>query len=150
MKIYKDQGAYHAKVPTLTKGEPYLHQSFKNRPDAYQWQNIEGVKLWGWRRWLLILEGGTRKLRSMTSSVTVRPVTDTYTLSTGELIEYFSYQVRWRESGRERTKHFNPNKYDSSKEAEHEANLYAAHKRAEITGGELHLPPFIQFDLSEV
>lgn len=147
MKIYKHQGLYHAKVPALTKEEPYLHQSFSCRWDACNWQHVEGIKLWGWCRWLLILEGGTRKLRSMTSSVTVRPVTDTYTLSTGEVIEYSSYQVRWRENGREKTKHFNPNKYDSSKEAEHEANLYASHKRAEITGGELHLPEFIKFDI---
>ncbi|MGF1756641.1 hypothetical protein L4D76_01575 [Photobacterium sagamiensis] len=80
-------------------------------------------------------------MRSLSHSVTVKPVDQPNEQPDGSIIEYTSFVVRWYEDDLvETTKWFGPKRWGTLEKAEIAAHQFAAKKRAEHTGGELHLP----------
>lgn len=114
---------------------------------AASWQLSKGCDIWGATRFLKYLGGEitSQQLRGNLHSVSVSPA---YTQSRDKTIKYKYIRVEWRDKDKKSLcRSFSKRKYGNLVDAEHEATIFAAHKRAELTGGELHLPPF-EFDLS--
>ncbi|MDX1300945.1 hypothetical protein [Photobacterium sp.] len=148
--VIPDKNAVHAfygRVPCVDKNEGYktCYFSSSNYSSPYdaasKWVNKVGVEIWGLTRWLMIKEGKLRRMRSLSHSVTVKPVVQHNHQPDGSIVGYTSFVVRWYDDDLvETTKWFGPKRWRTLEKAEIAAHRFAAKKRAEHTGGELHLP----------
>ena len=114
---------------------------------ATKWQLDTGVNVWGETRFLKYLAGEvtSQNLRGELHSVSVY---EAYTSSKDKMTKYKYIRVEWRDRNkRGQCRSFSKRKFGCLLVAEHNATIFAAYKRAELTGGELNLPDF-KFDLS--
>ncbi|MEO9497664.1 MAG: hypothetical protein ABJG42_24535 [Vibrio splendidus] len=142
MKIIYTQSRYRACVPQPNKDDGYITQHFPTYKEAVIWQNKIGIMEWGYRRWILILEGKLTRMRKRGHSVNVNATVESYELSTGSIVEYKAFRVYWRERGIARAKQFSHRGWGTLYNAEVEANLFAAKLRAVHIGSDLNLPHF--------
>lgn len=141
-------GGVRARVPKIKEG--YEQKFFGKREhknpeaEAEKWVTARGLDIWGEHRWRMISQHGRlKRMRTYDHAVSVLLKHTRYERKGGEIAEYPYFIVSWYEADAvtELAKCFNPSNYlGSMEQAEHEANLFAAKKRAELTGGELHLP----------
>ena len=139
--IYQDKkGVWFACVPKLSKDDGYKVKGFypskwkDPKAAAILWRDKQGREIWGVERWDLIQAYGAmavRRLRSPVFGVAVYQA-----LSGGS---YDIWRVDWRDyRGEKKSETFSPKQCGTLEQAEINANLFAASKRAELTGGMLH------------
>ena len=148
--IFESKGVWFAKVPEVAKKDGYAQKGFypskwkDPRAAAALWRDKTGREIWGANRWDLIATYGAmavRRLRSPISGVAVFKATSKNKLTN---VEYPVFVVSWRDyNGEKHSETFSPKRCGTLEQAEADANLYAAIKRSELTGGSLNLPAIL-------
>lgn len=112
--------------------------------EAKYWQFINAIDSWGIKRWDLVKRGKINAFRrSDKFGVYCHAQNHTYITKNQQKKTYPTYAVFWTDDTGGHSKCFSLSNYHDLQKTKTAAEIFAAIKRADLTGGELNLPPEI-------
>lgn len=132
-------------------GGTYISRQFNSNKygehtldEARYWQLVNAIEHWGAKRWELIKGGKINCFRRGDKfGVYCHLQTHIYINKNQQKKEYPTYAVFWADNTGSHSKCFSLSYYGDLPKTQVAAEIFAAIKRADITGGVLNLPPEI-------